>query len=332
MRGVLAVGGTVFVVVVVLAAVPPARADIPSRLVLVDLATGKHRPLVRERYTPRLLSLRWSADGTSATYVRDARDVTLVRLDVASGQRIRLERLPRADVAALSPAADQVAFDTFSFKRSSVIVRRLSGERVLRWRTPARRIVDGIAWSEDGALLAVTTFDRDFVSYLTVLDATTGEPLRTRSQSRSFKLSGHPFSGRRIAYVKGGERLNALDVDTGAITHLGREVGLEFPAWSPAGAVAAIDDDVLDVFPDRTRVRFSGGGVTDFLTAFAWLAEDRIAIGYGSIAGGRAALGIAGRRGTAKRLTGLGHGIVNAITPSPDGTRALVALGDFLPE
>lgn len=251
-------------------------------------------------------------------------------------------RLGQGVDALISPDGANVAIVTPYTRRGTSLVVRAATGGAARTLVPETDYVGQVAWSPDGARIAVVVDDRRLV----VIEVASG----ARTVIARGWIQGASFSpgGGRIAFARSRRMHPSSPVnvwvarvdgsDAHAITHDGRSV---YPLWGPS-RIAFSHERLrrLDapVFQLRT-MRADGSGVRQLthmrvprllsgLTATAWSADGRRLLAEYGGQDTSEAWTVDLRSGRAHDLTGrwdqvIGRGL------SPDGRTVLVQRGGF---
>lgn len=143
---------------------------------------------------------------------------------------------------------------------------------------PEFGVVDRIASSGDGNILAVTYLDNDLSSYVDLFDAVTGRWLqRLTIDALQLPLISLNPDGSRLAYTGQRGDLFILEIATGSVITIfliepGEQREVEAIAWSPINDhLAWSNNAALKISDGRTGEWLAGGGQMDSqLTGIIW--------------------------------------------------------------
>jgi sugar lactone lactonase YvrE len=192
----------------------------------------------------------WRADG--AVIARLERRKAVPRYGIFRAGAAPRWRAVDSDVidATFGPGCELVAevhygFDDDPEYDGGVLVRNAAGKEVMRVQSYRYPDAPSLAWSRDGARLAVAMSERRHGTTIRVVDVRSGRVLARRKADTYLTPGAFAPDGASLVYTDEG-RLRILEVATRRARTLGGTSGkhLREPAWSPKGdRIAAVNEE-----------------------------------------------------------------------------------------
>ncbi len=215
--------------------------NVPSRIVLIDLSTGRSRTLATAPVNSMFITPVFSPDGQSVVFSRageNGSDIFSVSVDGNSApRRLSAGQGTENTNPTLSPDARRIVFMTGRLGHPELYIMDSDGTRasqLTEYDLSDKNFRADPDWSPDGRLIAYQERLRDRFQIRTI-PASGGTPKLLTSDGENEQPSWAPDS-RHLVFTStrtGVRQLWVLDTESNRVRQLTRSAGSKLAAWSP---------------------------------------------------------------------------------------------------
>lgn len=214
---------------------------VDSRLIVIDLATGRSRIVAGPTRNSIYISPTFSPDGSRLIYSRGGEDqADLYAQGVAGGEtprRLTVARSGENTNPTMSPDGRRIVYVSNVLGRPELYIMDADGTNVevlTNYEDSERNYRSDPDWSPDGRLIAYQERINDRFQIRTIR-ASGGTPKLLTSEGQNEQPSWAP-DGRHLVFTSnrsGSRQLWVVDTESGRLRQLTQAAGSRLAAWSP---------------------------------------------------------------------------------------------------
>ena len=215
---------------------------VPSRLVLLDLATGRSRTLITAPVNTQYITPVFAPDGNSIVFARSGENGSDIYSVPASGTDGTLRRLTvgRGVVNAsptMSPDGRRIVYVSNALGRPELYIMDADGtgaDVLTNYDFSEKNYRSDPDWSPDGRLIAYQERINDRFQ-IRIIPVTGGTPKLLTSEGENEQPSWAP-DARHLVFTStrtGARQLWVLDTESNRVRQLTTSPGSRLAAWSP---------------------------------------------------------------------------------------------------